>query len=480
MNARSRPRGSLRFHLMAWLVVPVSIILAASVWISYTSAMGQATLDMDRQLIASARMIAEQTDFSASRFGVTIPPAALELFATDSHDEVAYAVFDPKGALIAGYPGLNMPAKVPADFAHAFFDTMFRTEAMRVTILRQPVITPTGTNTVTVMVGETKKARNELFQSLWIRGFLEQAALVLAAALFIWIGINRELKPVLSLRQAVLDRPADRFEPFDTAAVQTELRPLVDALNSHMARLERQLVRQRHFLDTAAHQLRTPLAVMKTQIGYARRTTQPAESSAALAQVDANLTAMARLTNQLLMLGRVEDDRAVLQMQRLDLADVAREVMAGAAPRALDHQVELVLEAGEACWVVATATLARELIGNLVDNAIAHAGAGATASVRLGGRGQLAVLEVVDNGAGVGANDRRRLFARFQRGSNAGPGGSGLGLAIVAEIVEIFSGTIELPAPNGGKGFCVRVTLPSGEALAEAATIGPPARAITD
>ena len=88
------------------------------------------------------------------------------------------------------------------------------------------------------MVGETQKAREALFRALWLRGFAEQAALVLAAALAIWIGINRELRPLLSLRQAVLERPADRFEPFDARSVQSEVRPLVDALNRHIGTAE--------------------------------------------------------------------------------------------------------------------------------------------------------------------------------------------------------------------------------------------------
>ena len=143
---------------------------------------------------------------------------------------------------------------------------------MRAVILRQPVVTPGATVTVSVMVGETQKAREELFRALWFRGFAEQSALVLAAALSIWIGINRELQPLLRLRRAVLERPADRFEPFNAQTVQTEIRPLVDALNHHMERLSQQLERQKRFLDHAAHQLRTPLTIMKTQIGVARRT----------------------------------------------------------------------------------------------------------------------------------------------------------------------------------------------------------------
>jgi two-component system, OmpR family, sensor histidine kinase TctE len=460
LSPTSRSRGSLRLNLMAWLVVPVVAILAASVWLSYGSAMKQATQVMDRNLTASARIIAEQLQYRDGQIGVVIPPAALELFVSDSHDEVAYAVIDQTHNLIAGFPGLTPPPVLPPEFESRFFETMFRTEAMRSVILRQPVVTPSRMVTIAVLVGETQKARDELFRTLWLRGFAEQAALVLAAALAIWVGINRELWPLLSLRQAVLQRPADRFEPFDARSVQSEVRPLVDALNRHMERLSEYLVRQKRFLDHAAHQLRTPLTIMKTQIGVARRAQDTNEGSLALTGVDENLTAMSRLTDQLLTLGQVDHDRASLRSELVDLAAIARNAVADAAPRALDRGVELVLQTDRPCHVVATAVLAREIVTNLVENAIQHAGAGTTATVTVRTDGSAAVLSVDDNGAGVAEDELTGLFERFRRGSNASTTGSGLGLSIVAEIAQMFDGSAELAAPSSGEGFCVVVRLP--------------------
>ncbi len=475
MSAPARSRGSLRLNLMAWLVVPVVAILAASVWLSYGSALRQATQVMDRNLAASARIIAEQLQYRDGQIGVVIPPAALELFASDSHDEVAYAVVGPTHDLIAGFPGLSPPTALPAEFESLFYETMFRTEAMRAVIQLQPVVTPMGIVAVSVIVGETQKARYELFRALWLRGFAEQAALVLAAALAIWIGINRELRPLLRLRSAVMGRQADRFEPFDALSVQSEIRPLVDALNSHMERLRQHLDRQRRFLDHAAHQLRTPLTIMKTQVGVARRTHDAAEGSSALTGVDENLTAMSRLTNQLLTLGRVDHDRAALQSELVDLAAIAREAVSDAAPRALDHGIELVLQTEDACQVKATSILAREMVNNLIDNAIQYAGAGATTTVSVGRNSNAAVLTVDDDGAGVAEAEVPGLFERFRRGHNAQASGSGLGLSIVAEIAQMFDGSVELAAPSAGKGFCVLVTLPLAEAHDR-----PPQRAITD
>jgi len=452
---------SLRVNLMLWLFGPVVAILGVSLLLSLASAKRQATLIMDRQILSSARMIAEQTRFREGAIRVVVPPAALELFATDSHDEISYAVFGSDGTLIAGFPGLTPPAPLPAAFDTLSFATRFRTEDMMAVVVRQAVITPDGTVPVTVMVGETLKARDAMVRSLWQRGFLEQAALVVAAALSIWIGITRELGPIVRLRRAVLDKPADRFEPFNAAAVQSEIRPLVEALNDRMARLAAYLDRQRRFLDSSAHQMRTPLAVMKTQVGLARRSRDPSETALFLGEIDAGLTAMSRLTSQLLTLGRVEHDRAQLAVEKVDLAEIARAVASQIAPVALDAGVDLAVEADAPCVVVASAILVREAVANLVDNAVAHAGAAAIATLTVAKADGMGVLTVSDTGHGrIAPAERERLFQRFQRGPSAARGGSGLGLAIVAEIAQMFAGRAEAIDPPGGQGFAVRLSLP--------------------
>ncbi len=199
---------------------------------------------------------------------------------------------------------------------------------------------------------------------------------------------------------------------------------------------------------------------MKTQIGVARRTRDTAEGGAALAGVDENLTAMSRLTNQLLTLGRVDDDRASLQSECVDLAAVARDAVTEAAPRGLDHGVELVLQADSPCRVMATTTLVRELVNNLIDNAIQYAGVGTTAIVSVRRETNAAILSVDDNGTGVSVEELPELFERFRRGRNASANGSGLGLSVVTEIAQMFDGSAEVAPPSGGKGFCVVVRLP--------------------
>lgn len=449
---------SLRLNLMLWLAGPVALVLAASAWLSYRSAFDQAMLTMDRNLGASARMIAEQVRYRDGQIGVIVPPAAFEIFATDAHDQVAYAVFDPAGRLIAGFPGLTPPPMARHGAPLRTFDTMFRTHAMQAAELRQPVITPDGTATVLVAVGETLKARDAQVRALWLRGFIDQAAMVLAAAASIWIGITIELRPLMRLRRAVVDRPPSSLDPFDEGAVQQELRPLVSALNAHMARLGDYLSRQQRFLDGAAHQMRTALAILRTEVGVARRD-QAEDPRAVLGRVDEGLGAITRVANQLLLLGRVEHERARPAPEQVDLRAVLRGVVGDIAPRALDAGVDLVLEAETPCLVQGSALLLREIVLNLVDNAIQHAGRGAAATLSARAEGGMGILTVADTGPGVAAAERAGLLRRFARGRSAGAG-SGLGLTIVAEIVGLSGGSFDLPDPPDGGGFVARISLP--------------------
>jgi two-component system sensor histidine kinase TctE len=345
------------------------------------------------------------------------------------------------------------------------YDVLFRAEQMRAVKFPQPIATPSGIVNATVLVAETVNARGQLFRSLWFGQMLQQVLLVVGAAGLIWIGISRELGPLLGLADNVRRRKPDELEPIPAQAVQPELRPLIVALNDFMARLERQVTRQRDFLDTAAHQLRTPLSVLKMQVEYALRTNEAAEKDETLRAIDSDLSAVGRLTNQLLVMARSEHDRPTMAIEPVDLSEVARDVIAAAAPRALDAGIDIGLEAPDPCILPANSQLVREMVRNLVDNVILYAGASATALVSLRTEGASIRIRVMDTGKGVSSEDRGRIFQRFQRGRDAPGFGSGLGLSIVSEIASLFGGNVALPEPAGGKGFIVEITFPHPETL---------------
>jgi two-component system sensor histidine kinase TctE len=240
----------------------------------------------------------------------------------------------------------------------------------------------------------------------------------------------------MELGRDVVKRRPDELAPFSDTALQSELKPLVGALNQYTERLQGWSAIQRRFIVNAAHQLRTPLTVLSTQTAYALRTTSPAEKDEALQAIRANTRQMARLANQLLTMSEVEPGGLPLKIQPVDLV---------------------------AAIVSGNPTMLQELVVNLVDNALRYTLAGGVVTVGIERAGADWLLSVRDNGPGIAAEERERVFERFYRVLGSGPEGSGLGLAIAKEIVESCGGTIALADSEAGAGLLVVVRLPAAE-----------------
>ena len=267
---------SLRLELMVWLLLPMGGLVLVNSWLSHTRARETAGLITDHTLLASARSIAEQVRSQDGVLEANIPPSALEMFASEDHDWVVYQIRDFKGALLAGTPELEVPPDRPGALEPWYFDGRFRAERVRAVAITQPVILPEGSQSVLVVVGQTVHGRDRMAVTLWTSAFGQQAVLLAVAASLIWLGLNHGLAPLLRLRDAVLSRRPDDLTPLPVGSVQNEVRPLVVALNDFMQRLEQKIARERRFLANAAHQLRTPLAVLRTQAGYGLREPDPA------------------------------------------------------------------------------------------------------------------------------------------------------------------------------------------------------------
>lgn len=453
--------------LTIWLALTGLTAILIEVWLSYAGAQRQAEALSNQRLTQMAHLVAAGVAYDRATFSVSLHPKVVVRMAAEDQVQIIYSVFDPDGRLIAGRSDFEPPADTPK-FRSRFFGTVFHGTRLRSMTLRHPIAVSGGTRYVAVLVAEPAVAYQQSLLHTWPRLFAKQAALLLATLFMVWMGMRRQVRPISALRHALSDRQNVPFEPIDVSNVLLELRPLVIAYNRDMKWLE-QLRRQRRFLESAAHQLRTPLAIMKTQVGHVRRTGTQKEVSDTLSEIDQSLTALGRLTTQLLMLGKVEHEQATQQLERVDLVEIVRAAVAEAIPKGLDHGVELVFDPGGECRVFTDALLMRELVRNLVDNAVSHAGEGAIAVVSVRSSATEAVLKVDDDGVGVDEADRVRLSGRFTRVGKNSREGSGLGLSIVAEIAEIYGGTLELPRPRRGHGFCaiVRFPLACVEELAE-------------
>jgi two-component system sensor histidine kinase TctE len=269
--------------------------------------------------------------------------------------------------------------------------------------------------------------------------------------------------PLLRLRDAVRAREPGTLQPLAVEGIPVELVPLVDSLNGYIQRLEAHAGAQAVFIQNAAHQLRTPFAVLATQLNYAARATEGAERTESLEAARHTLREATRLVNQLLTLSTAESMQAGASDMRSDVVAVVQEVFERLVGPAQAKAIELGFDAPEgAATRLAIGTVAlREILTNLVDNAIRYCPAGSHITVRLQSTPHATVLEVEDNGPGIPADSRERVFERFYRIDDGRSDGSGLGLPIVREFATKAGARVELDTPAGGTGLLVRLVFPS-------------------
>jgi two-component system sensor histidine kinase TctE len=457
---------SLRRELLLWLVLPLAAVVCFNVWTTYRDATATADLITAHTLLASARAIAENIRVVDGALEAPIPPAALEMFASDVPDRVLYRVTTPAGVLIAGDPDVLVPPQTPKGLEPLYFETAFRGQKMQAVAMAQPIIAlETGGNAL-VAVGQTLGNHDRLVTRLWLKALRDQVLLVAAAGVLALFGLRRGLAPLIALRRQVVERNPSALIPFSTDTVQSELRPLVEALNEAFARVQRQIATQRRFVANAAHQFRTPLALLKTQATVGRRESGSHAKDEALAAIDATVDGMSRLSNQLLSLARAEQGSASLRKETVDFAAIAREAVISLSGLAEARAIDLGYEGALGPVPVhGHATLLRELVVNLADNALRYTPNGGMVTVTLEGEAEGVTLRVEDNGPGIPPEERERVFERFYRRLDSGADGTGLGLAIVREIVSAHDGHIELTGCRPPPGLAVIVRLPKAAQL---------------
>ncbi|SFO69553.1 two-component system, OmpR family, sensor histidine kinase TctE [Mesorhizobium sp. NFR06] len=450
--------SSLRLQLLAWVVLPLAALVTINLWTSQRNALATADLVTDRMLVGSARAIAEQVAMADGVLDATIPPAAIEMFDTGDRDSVFYRVETAGGRLLTGYPDL------PKASQRGSIEASYRGRRLRLLSLSQAVIGAGADSPIKVTVGVTLAGHDAMVKRLWFSDFAQQLALVAIAGVFVLLGLRRGLAPLIRLRDTVRSPDRSDLDPVEVPGAQSEIRPLIDALNAYMARVRAQMAAQRRFIANAAHQLRTPLALLSTQASYALRETAADQRREALVALQASSGRLARLAEQLLTLSRAEPGSRRPRSDRIDLTDAARQVLEGQAPKAIERNIDLGLEETGPVPVIGDGTMLREMIVNLVDNALRYSRPGGSVTVKLAASDGEAELTVIDDGPGIPAEEREHVFERFYRIAGASEEGSGLGLAIVREVVENAGGSVTLgDAASGGLKVEVRLPLSSIE-----------------
>lgn len=490
-DAGRPPRGglglqrlSLRARLLWGILLPVGLVVAVNTVSLYRQALRAADTAYDRTLLASAKSIGELLEVQAGPDGqpvlrATVPYSALEAFEADNRSRLFYKVAGFRGEMVSGFDDLpawrgQVPVQGPYAALVDFYDDQYRGDPVRVAVLLQPVAGAAGVGLATIQVAETLELRRTLARQILVDTLWRQAGLLLIiAAVVLWV-VQHTTRPVRRLSEHLARRGESDLAPIAAPEAPRELQPLVEATNQVMTRLAQLLDHQKRFVRDAAHQLRTPLAVLKAQVQSARRGDLP--PAQALAELEDTVDRATQLANQMLALAKVEQLRQQGDAPVTDWADAVRTVALDLAPLVADRdlQFELALQPAP---VRAHEWALRELTRNLLHNAIRHGPPGSPLTVQLVGDGRHAALTVADGGPGIDPARRQRLFQPFasapaaehgvglpddapgtgapaagmpagaapgRPAASAPRGGAGLGLAICHDIVQSLGGQLAL------------------------------------
>ncbi|TSH88536.1 sensor histidine kinase [Verticiella sediminum] len=431
------------------MLMPLLLLWPLAISLTYFGAADAADAPYDRALASTLLLLTQQVRIVDGAPAVAASAAAEAVLRGDETDTMFYLVQLGSDPPLAGDPDLPLPAFMdrPLPGVIQYRDAVVRGFPVRVAFtwvdLRLGNAPP-----VLVQVAETLEKRAQL-ANLIVRSVVAPQLVILPlAVLMVWLGLARGIAPLNELQARLRQRKPDDLSPIATRQVPQEILPLVHGMNDLLVRLAANVEAQRRFVADAAHQLKTPLAGIRTQSELAQRTDNPVELHASLTRLVEGSERATRLVNQLLALARAEGGPVPeLADAPVDLAELAREQTLARVPQAIAAGVDLGWEEDdqdEPAWVVGNALLLDELILNLVDNALRYTPAGGSVTVRAYRRGDCCILEVDDSGPGIPADERERVFDRFYRVLGHTAEGSGLGLAIVREIAQRHRGTVSL------------------------------------
>ncbi|WP_439518505.1 sensor histidine kinase [Hydrogenophaga sp.] len=443
---------SLRRTLLLGILLPVFAFVLINTVVLYRQALAAADTAYDRTLLATAKSLGEQLQVSGSGPGARVQStmlySALEAFEADNRSRLYYRVNGFDGEMVSGFD--DLPAQrgsIPTKNIYAalvnFYDDEYRGVPVRMAVLLQPVAGVEGLGMATIQVAETLELRQTLARQILVDTLWRQAVLVIVIALVVVFVVQRATRPVRAVSHALAARSENDLSPLPTEGAPRELRPLLDATNQHMQRLADLLDHQKRFVRDTSHQLRTPLAVLKTQVQSARR--GDVEPLQALEEIGHTVDRATELANQMLALAKVEQLRQDKNVPVVDWSEVLRAVALDLSALIADRSLDFSLDARPAP-VQAHEWALRELSRNLLHNAVKNTPVGSRLAVSLVTDGHTAALTVSDDGPGISIALRERLFQPFATDHSRGPSlsGSGLGLAICREIVNSLRGSIDL------------------------------------
>ena len=464
MNLDAWHALSLRRTLLLVLFPGLLAVVGAELWLTWRTAVDAANAAYDRSLLGAIKSIDANISTASGGLGVELPYRMLEFFELTANGRVFYRVATDDGLVEIGNADLPPPPRALVTGEPQFSDASYFDDPVRVgsyaRLLEQPLGGRKTPQRIVIQVAETLQSRQAFTRALVAQSVARDLVLVVAATGLLVLAVAWALRPLARLRAEVQARPAQDLRPISPTGIPADVRPLVEAINHHVERNRRQAEARRRFIDDASHQLRTPLATLATQVGFALREADPVQQRQALDAIRAQLDEAVRQTNQMLALARA--DSAEVAPEAVDLNALAQDVTRHWWSEARAGGIDLGLEAApRPVRAKAQPALLKEALSNLLHNAIRYTPRGGRVTVAVKEAGARAWLEVVDDGPGIPVDELGRAGERFFRGSNVEQPGTGLGLAIVKSIAERLGGELLLTPGHGERGLRATIALPA-------------------
>lgn len=447
---------SLRRRLLLYILSATVAIWAESTILNYLDSRREIEAVFDAQLVQSAKALLllsrhelyEQLSYEAAQGR---PPSEMdEQVMGSSHpyeQSVAFQIWINGNRLAAR--SASAPSEPLTDRTDTLTSREIQGAQWRIFAIANPDMG------IMVQVGERTERRKQLIDSIALRRILSLLIALPLLAIVIWFGVGQALRPLNRIAREVHARRVDSLDPVGTEQpIPEETKPLVDALNALLLRVKRALDNERRFTADAAHELRTPLAALKTQAQVALQSTSDQERREALRAVITGVNRATHLMAQLLTLARLDPEAQKVKdvaMAQVDLCRVAQEILAEMAPRAIEKHIDLGLHEPCTGKAYGNADMLGVLLRNLVENAVRYTPQGGRVEVAISHAEDGPILKVEDSGPGIPENERHKVFDRFYRPVGTSEPGCGLGLSIVQRIMEIHGAVPRLDrSPLGG------------------------------
>ena len=448
-----------------WLVATLVLLLMSTVvyWSAALYAERLARNAFDRQLRGAALQMAESVNLVGGEIEIDLPLSAFELLAMSEEDRAFYAIRHANGTLLTGYRDVPL---LPEDVTEAqnhhewIYDSIYSGEPTRFVSIKKRLLDSDYDAFVSITVGQTVLARqaHALQTKRWVIQFV--VAFFVLSLLLIMLGVWVALRPLKKVRLELLHR-----SPVDLSAISLqvpkEIAPLTDAINQLMSQLTKTLDRLKHFSNEAAHQLRTPLAGLRSEAQSALKEKNQSLREDQLKNVIACSDELASMVTHILQHAELAHRFQRDEITSLDLTHLTLEVAREVAAAALDKNIELSYVGSEDPIFISGNSIAlRFLISNILENAVKYSPMDSEVTVQLWIEETSIRLDISDHGEGISDSEKPKVFELHYRSPNNLNTGTGIGLSIAKEVADFHNATIEL-LDNQPSGLTVRVVFPA-------------------